>query len=271
MTDNPKAAMAASLRRTQFHTVPLELLRAIAHVMQSGAAKYGRFNFKTSSINATTYVDSALGHFIDWASGQDYDKDTGEHLLAHVIANCLVVLSAIRSDTFIDDREWTEVLDAPRSMTPMQGVQCQNLPRTMSDELRKVMDDVPSEFYEGDMGDIETRVAAQSLTKGAQHFNEMYGARGLINSVGFFTEKQVDSLLSEFVSDVTKRRALMRENVLTNLKPGWYTFFTIETHDEFSETHDGPFDTEDAAREWATHNLDFSRGTVSMIHKEENQ
>ena len=106
---NPKHIQAQKEGKVPFECIPMGPMAAVARVMKSGADKYGTRNWRKDAILASTY-EGALGRhiFLEWASGVDRDADSGEHPLAHVIANCLVVLDAIAYDKLIDDRHRAE-------------------------------------------------------------------------------------------------------------------------------------------------------------------
>jgi hypothetical protein len=102
---NPKAARAVADGKA-----PLDYLESAvcdpseARVMFSGAQKYGRRNFRDSTIKATTYVGALRRHVNAFASGEDIDPDSGEPHLAHIRACCAVLMSAQDAGTYHDDR-----------------------------------------------------------------------------------------------------------------------------------------------------------------------
>lgn len=110
--DNPKAARAVADGKD-----PLDYLESAvcdpseARVMKSGADKYGRRNFRDSTILATTYVGAIRRHLNAFASGEDTDPNSGEPHLAHIRACCAVLLSAQDAGTYEDDRGVARTLD----------------------------------------------------------------------------------------------------------------------------------------------------------------
>jgi hypothetical protein len=103
--NNPKAAQAVADGKA-----PLDYLESAvcdpseARVMFSGAQKYGRRNFRDSTIKATTYIGALRRHVNAFASGEDIDPDSGEPHLAHIRACCAVLMSAQDAGTYHDDR-----------------------------------------------------------------------------------------------------------------------------------------------------------------------
>jgi hypothetical protein len=115
---NPKAAQA-----TRDGKVPLDLIEyaaevEIAKAMHTGAVKYGRRNYRTIEIHATTYIAALKRHIGAWASGEDLDPESGLSHLAHIGANVNVLLGAIDAGTFHDDR-------APATRSKIQELQSQ--------------------------------------------------------------------------------------------------------------------------------------------------
>ena len=101
---NPKDA--AALRDSK---PTLDLLEYVANVeiakaMKHGADKYGKGNFRTIPIYASTYVAAIERHIGAWGTGEDLDQDSGLHHLAHIGANVHVLYAAMDAGTLVDDR-----------------------------------------------------------------------------------------------------------------------------------------------------------------------
>ena len=109
VSENPKLIQALKDGKVPFELIPMGPMAGVARVLAGGAEKYGARNWRIDKIKASTY-EGAIGRhtFLEWAAGQDVDKDSGEHPLAHVIASCLIVLDALECDTLIDDRNRQE-------------------------------------------------------------------------------------------------------------------------------------------------------------------
>ena len=106
---NPKYIQAQKDGKVPMEFIPWNVLEDVAWVLKSGAEKYGTRNWRIDPILASTYEAAIARHaLLEWASGQDLDKDSGRHVLAHVIACCMVVLDAINNGTLIDDRDRKE-------------------------------------------------------------------------------------------------------------------------------------------------------------------
>lgn len=100
--ENPKDRVGAG--KPPLHLIPpaAEILEAI--VMGLGARKYGEFNWRTSKIRATIYIAATKRHLAQWLDGQDDDPESDVSHLAHARACLGVLLDAIATGNFIDDR-----------------------------------------------------------------------------------------------------------------------------------------------------------------------
>lgn len=93
---NPKDI--AAVDRLPLDLLPPVALAEVARVLQHGAVKYGRFNWREAGVKPEVYLGAMLRHLMQWASGEDMDPDSGMHHLAHVMASCCIVLDAEAHD-----------------------------------------------------------------------------------------------------------------------------------------------------------------------------
>lgn len=107
MDNNPKARLGAL--KAPLHQIPTTGLPAVARVLAHGAEKYGFMNWRAESISITTYQAAILRHLFAWYEGEDHDLDSGEHHMAHIAANALMLLDARRHGQLIDDRPRGEI------------------------------------------------------------------------------------------------------------------------------------------------------------------
>lgn len=82
------------------HVAEVEIAKAIG----TGADKYGVGNYRTIPILARVYGAAMRRHIGAWLDGQDMDPESGLSHLAHIGANVHVLLAAIESGTFVDNR-----------------------------------------------------------------------------------------------------------------------------------------------------------------------
>jgi hypothetical protein len=88
---------------------PMELLPAYALIETAwvhglGAAKYGRYNWRSNEVNASTYVSAIMRHLMAWQTGEDIDPESGRSHLAHIAAGCNILMDSAEYGTLIDDR-----------------------------------------------------------------------------------------------------------------------------------------------------------------------
>jgi hypothetical protein len=102
--DNPKDA-------TAFGKIPLELWPAAASAGGSlgilwGAFKYGRNNWRATSVKATVYLAAALRHIRASLEGSDHDPESQLDPIYHALASLAIYVDAKTAGTIIDDRNY---------------------------------------------------------------------------------------------------------------------------------------------------------------------
>lgn len=100
--DNPKSAAGAA--KPHLGLCPKVALEALARAMESGAAKYGPWNWRATPIAASVYTNAIARHWAAWKEGLDVDEESGVSPLAHIMASCAIVLDAQANGMLIDDR-----------------------------------------------------------------------------------------------------------------------------------------------------------------------
>lgn len=106
---NPKDAIANK-------KVPLGLLPAVgiihgAAAMEFGAFRagkdgkgYGPYNWRTTNVRLTVYLDALERHILALRDGEDVAGDSGVHHLGHIIAGASIALDALELGRLVDDR-----------------------------------------------------------------------------------------------------------------------------------------------------------------------
>ena len=80
--------------------VPMHLLHGVARVFMGGALKYAPWNWAKCGKWSTPF-DCMMRHMFKWwFMGEDFDQESGEHHLDHVMANLLFLIHY--RDTFSD-------------------------------------------------------------------------------------------------------------------------------------------------------------------------
>lgn len=124
---NPKE-VAGSKKPGVYSVFPRWVSLLVGRVMETGASKYGKFNYRDSSIAAATYEDAMERHAQLWFDGEDNDPESGVSHLAHVIACATLLLDAQATGKLSDNRQKTGIvrrtldeLEALRKTLPFPG------------------------------------------------------------------------------------------------------------------------------------------------------
>ncbi len=102
---DPKQVQA--IKKLRFDSVPITLRVLAAPANQSGADKYGLWNWlelEDNSMSLSTYLNALDRHLILFRAGQDYTSDTNIHNLDSMIAGLAVVRDAMIFGKVNDDR-----------------------------------------------------------------------------------------------------------------------------------------------------------------------
>jgi len=100
--DNPKSALGAL--KPGFTSIPPVAILELGGAMDDGARKYGQMNWREKGVAVSVYINAILRHVLSFADGEDVASDSGRHHLAHVMANCAIVLDALSLGVLKDDR-----------------------------------------------------------------------------------------------------------------------------------------------------------------------
>jgi hypothetical protein len=111
--NNPKTQVALS--KPRLSDVPPVSLFALGAAMSDGAAKYGRFNWRDTSVTASVFYDAMMRHLTDWYNGEEHAHDSKVSHLGHIMASCAILLDSKAEGVFIDDRKPSEQLNVSRS------------------------------------------------------------------------------------------------------------------------------------------------------------
>lgn len=96
---------AVALTKPRLSNIPTFTLFAMGAAMSDGAKKYGRYNWRKTGSTVSVFYDAMNRHLQDWYTGEDFAKDSGIHHLAHLMADCAIMLDARNHPMMVDDRE----------------------------------------------------------------------------------------------------------------------------------------------------------------------
>ena len=111
MPINPKQLRAAADGKLRLELLDNAMMHPTAIVLAHGAEKYGVRNWRKVGINASTYIGAIRRHVDAMADGQWLDEDSGQPHLAHVVANCDVMLDAEEQGMMLYDHNYSEILE----------------------------------------------------------------------------------------------------------------------------------------------------------------
>ena len=100
--NNPKTVYGTA--KPPVSAIPPVGIMHLGLVMNNGKQKYGHMNWRHSKVSSTIYYDAVMRHAMAWLDGENVDKDSGCHPLAHVMACCAIILDAEASGMLNDDR-----------------------------------------------------------------------------------------------------------------------------------------------------------------------
>lgn len=90
--------------KIKFSLIPLHLLAGTARVLMAGVTKYAAWNWAKGMAWSECF-DCTIRHLFKWwYCGEDYDEETGEHHLDHVMCNVLFMRHYAETYKEGDDR-----------------------------------------------------------------------------------------------------------------------------------------------------------------------
>lgn len=102
MTDNPKDLIGKNKFPMGLWPTTATALGSL--VLNFGALKYGKYNWRHTAVRASIYSDALERHMAAWKDGVDTDTESGLPHLAHALACLAILIDASASDSLIDDR-----------------------------------------------------------------------------------------------------------------------------------------------------------------------
>ena len=84
--------------------LPSTALIEAAWAMGDGASKYQPYNWRETKVCASTYISAMMRHWAAYLDGEDRAEDSKCHHLAHIVANCNILMDAAKCGTLVDDR-----------------------------------------------------------------------------------------------------------------------------------------------------------------------
>ncbi len=114
-TGDPKGEAGAA--KPQLDNISLVAQYYEAAVMQTGAEKYGAYNWCDHPMKASTYYNAILRHLQAWWQGETFDLESELPHMAHLRSCTGIIMEQQASGKLIDDR--------PKQLVaPARAVEC---------------------------------------------------------------------------------------------------------------------------------------------------
>jgi hypothetical protein len=94
----------AAVGKPTMSSVPVIAIQALGKAMEDGSRKYGRYNWRETGVTASVFYDAMMRHLLAWYNGEDLAQDSQVEHLAHIMANCAILLDAKDNNILKDDR-----------------------------------------------------------------------------------------------------------------------------------------------------------------------
>lgn len=104
MENNEKQkALRYNKGKLKWSLVDWKSLEGLVRVLEMGSKKYAPYNW-TKGMPVTEVSESLLRHMFAFLEGEDYDKESLESHLSHVMCNCMFLIHIMREKPEFDDR-----------------------------------------------------------------------------------------------------------------------------------------------------------------------
>lgn len=90
--DNLSEGKKFDAGKARYDLMPFAALDEVASVLSHGAEKYGEDNWRNVPNANSRYIAAALRHISAYQQGNEFDKETGRHHLAHAVCSLLFVI-----------------------------------------------------------------------------------------------------------------------------------------------------------------------------------
>lgn len=87
--------------KVPYSYLPLDLLEDTARVLEMGAKKYARDNYR-KGMPMTEVMDSLMRHYTAFATGEDNDQESGLSHIGHMICNLLFMQNIMNAEDLKD-------------------------------------------------------------------------------------------------------------------------------------------------------------------------
>lgn len=100
----PNQALRYNSGKLQWSLLDFESLEGLVRVLEYGAKKYSRNNWK-KGMPVTQVSESLMRHLFAFLNGEDIDPESGCRHISHVMCNAMFIEYILREKPHYDDRE----------------------------------------------------------------------------------------------------------------------------------------------------------------------
>jgi len=89
--------------KLQWSLIDFPSLEPAVRVMEFGAKKYGKYNWK-KGLKTTEICESMLRHIFAYLDGEDIDKESGLPIEGHILCNAMFLAYMMKHKSELDNR-----------------------------------------------------------------------------------------------------------------------------------------------------------------------
>lgn len=90
-------------KRERYDLIPVDPLKQVAETFALGVEKHGERDWEKGT-DWHKYFNALMRHAQKWWGGEELDKEDGQHHLAAVATNALILLEYVKTHPEYDDR-----------------------------------------------------------------------------------------------------------------------------------------------------------------------
>lgn len=104
LKEMPQQALRYNHGKLQWSMVDFKSLEGMVRVLEMGAEKYSKDNWKLG-MPVTQVCESLLRHLFSFMSGETNDQESGQSHMSHVMVNAMFIEYIMREKSQFDDRK----------------------------------------------------------------------------------------------------------------------------------------------------------------------
>lgn len=178
MSDASNPKDAAGRAKLPLHLWPASATAYGSLGFLEGECKYGRNNFRGTSVAASVYVAAAMRHITAWFEGEENSADTGNPHLGNALACLAILVDAKVNGTLIDDRNFVPDPGAHGRMIEALVQQSASLKAQFADKKPKHYDARDNKHAQPKSGDTHASTTFDVLKDNVVKAASSFGVEG---------------------------------------------------------------------------------------------